>query len=137
MKAEVLYDLINKKTEEYIETLSQGIEFQVKRSIDKQVEEVVRHILVNKQYDISTTVKTKAQEAISDLNITFDDSDLKFIVSSIKSNLKEDIIESQRTKLREKIHFITEAYDNNVLTVGKARATLEAILNGSTEKTVK
>ena len=137
MKAEALYDLITKKTEEYIETLSQGIEFQVKRNIDKQVEEVVRHLLVNKQYDIATAVKAKAQDAVYGLDITFDDSDLRYIVSSIKSNLKEDIIEVQRAKLREKIHFITEAYDNNILTVGKARATLEAILNGSTEKTVK
>ena len=135
MKAEALYDLITKKTEEYIETLSQGIEFQVKRSIDKQVEEVVRHILINKQYDISTAVKAKAQDAVYGLDITFDDSDLKYIVSTIKSNLKEDIIEAQRSRLRDKINLVMEAYDNNVLTVGKARATLEAILNGPKETT--
>ena len=135
MKAETIYDLINKKTEEYLEDIQYKLDGIIRNNIDKQINETIRHITVNKQYDISTAVKDKTQEIINNLDIKLDDSDIRYIVSSIKSNLKNDIIETQRYRLKHKLELIMEAYDNNILTVGKARATLENLLSGPKEAT--
>ena len=133
-KAETLYNMLDQEIDKQLDYRIKNVDYDVRRMIDNQITQMITERVrdhTSKLFfynEIDTLVKKEVADQL--LKIELSPEDLKEIRAAISRNFKDSLVRAAKDKLQEKVSTVINAYEHNILTVGRNRATLENLLNG-------